>query len=357
MDNTTLPACIDTEEKQRQVAEDLARRHLNLSVKSSQLLSMQGNFSKTVEVVVGDGQTIIIQLRMEPLDVGPFVRARQLLGDDLIPLIQPIDDNEILLTNKISAYYMTRIPGDPWLVLESDWDEELLVRGAESLGRVLSRCFLPPESDKAVISRTTHVLLHELLNILSIKTRSGHDVSQFFPTVQRLIANAHRLNELPRFFSHDDLNPMNVLVNEKGDVTGIVDWESARNLPFGVSCWCILFFAGQFLTAENGAIEFVERPIFEKMDRAFWSQLLGGNSPDAHIRASLEGKMELVQLAVITGLVLRVLGVFQIDGVDSDGIHVPSLKTLSRLLTYRIPPLRGSDKAFGHQLNLEAGSC
>jgi len=58
------------------------------------------------------GEKVIVQLRVEPLDVNIFRRARQALGD-VVPEITKITD-EALEREEIWPHYMTFIPGRTW---------------------------------------------------------------------------------------------------------------------------------------------------------------------------------------------------------------------------------------------------
>lgn len=166
------------------------------------------------------------------------------------------------------------------------------------------------------------------------------DVTAYFPLVEKLIKVAGRLQNLPGLFSHQDLNTMNIFADESGQICGIVDWENSRVLPFGLCGWAIHFLAGEFVTDENGDIVFRERPFYNTMETAFWETLFERASQD--ISKDLQGRMEDVQLAVTIGTVLRILGVYQVNGVETTELHVPSLNALPNLLRYRIPFVRGT---------------
>jgi hypothetical protein len=79
-------------------------------------MSTQGCFSKTPEVSLQDGWSVIIQFRIEALDTEPFIRARNLLGN-IVPTIEAIDDPELVEAG-IWPFYMTHIPGKPWVDCE-----------------------------------------------------------------------------------------------------------------------------------------------------------------------------------------------------------------------------------------------
>lgn len=78
------------------------------------------------------------------------------------------------------------------------------------------------------------------------------------------------------------------------------------------------------------------------MERAFWDTLLD-HLPRGALQ-ELNDKMELVQVAITIGTVLRVLGVQRSQGLKIDAVHIPSVHALPKLLTYRAPSVRGPDE-------------
>ncbi|CAG8892332.1 unnamed protein product [Penicillium egyptiacum] len=307
-----LPECISTEEKQEKLAGDLVASHFHQRPTSIKLASVQGTSSITFEVILEDGTSQIIQLRTEPLDITPIITARQLLGSSA-PNIEPISDPK-LASESVFAFCMDRMPGNSWLEIEGSWKPDALLECSTSLGRLLSHCFV--SRDEGAIATYIQPTLRK---ILMMPNRSEVDVSSYFPLVEELITASPQLNELPGFFSHLDLNPMNVFVEDTGIVRGIIDWEESRTLPFGICGWGIHFLAGEFLTVDTGEIEFTERPIYEEMETRFWKALLENASSEA--KMELEGKMSLVQLAVITGTILRVLGIYTVNGIETQYNH------------------------------------
>lgn len=336
-----LPECINTEEKQRNLAEALAARHYNKKTLSSELVALQGTASVTLEVVMEGDLPVIIQFRTEAFDAKAYRTAKEHLGE-MVPSIELIQAEELSAKN-VFCVFMSKMPGKPWMEVEDCWKEDELRRCAMSLGQLLSCCFVPKEA--AAIDT---YIIPKLKKILTIRSRSGVDVTAYFPLVEKLITVAGRLQNLPGLFSHQDLNTMNIFADESGQIRGIVDWEDSRVLPFGLCGWAIHFLAGEFVTAEDGDIVFRERPGYNTMEMAFWESLLEGASQD--VSKELRGRMEDVQLAVTIGTVLRVLGVYEVNGVETTETHVPSLNALPKLLRYHIPFVRGTqDKPFGDE--------
>ncbi|KAJ8130339.1 hypothetical protein O1611_g3290 [Lasiodiplodia mahajangana] len=320
----------DREEGLCNLAKSVAMRRYNKPVISFERVKLQGSVSFTLDVAMKDHPNVIVQFREEPLDITPFKTARMLLGN-AVPSIEVFDNVAEF------CVLMSKIPGETWFNIEVDWEEEQsFIKAAIGLGKLMSLCFVPRDNE----SIKKHII-PKLQGILTMEIRSGINVTRYFPLVRDLISVSNRLGDLPSFFSHPDLNPMNILADNAGNITGIVDWELSRVLPFGISSWAIHFLAGQFLTLENKEIGFVERPFYERIERAFWEALLQ-NAPK-EVYDQLQSQMDLLQLSVIVGTVVQVLGTHEEKGeTNLSDIHVPSLNALPKLLRYRIPFIRGA---------------
>lgn len=178
MFNDAFPWFLNTETKQKRRVKHLAESHLGVPATTARLPAIQGCFSKTVEVSLKSSEQVIIQFRIEPLDMTPFKEAREVLGD-LVPDIGKIDVPELEQAN-IWPFYMNRIPGKPWLDYNRPWTADLHAKCAESLGKIFSCSFVPGESADV----TNTVVIPKLREIPAIKR---DDICPFFPLAKRLI--------------------------------------------------------------------------------------------------------------------------------------------------------------------------
>jgi len=142
-----------------------------------------------------------------------------------------------------------------------------------------------------------------------------------------------QLKILPLFISHADLNHVNILVQEDGEVSGIVDWELSSDLPFGMGCCRIHDLVGRFTGGEFRMPEG-----FEDAERGFWEVILDGIPAD--IRRVLDANLHAVQMSVHIGTLLDTLD------IQSDGFNPAGLKALPKFLTYQIPALRGQEPPY-----------
>ena len=320
-----FPESLNTTEKQIAEAELLLARHLAVSVTKIKPVEIQGCFSKTFEATLKDGREVIIQLRIEPLEVEPFATARQLLGNQ-VPIIEAIEAPH-LVEQKVWPFCMSKIPGATWLEQEEKWQDEQQIACLQSLGRLYARCFLPGSSKDAVEKVIDH--------LRQIRALNEPDISQYHELIDHLITSVPQLQSLPLFYTHFDLNEMNILADQTGQITGIADWELASVQPFGIGCGYIHFLAGEIVNKQ-----WQERSAFDAMERGFWDSLF--EHADKKIRQQLMSSLDTVQTSVVIGTLFRVFG------LEGDKIMVAErlLKSLPLLTKYRIPALRGSASAY-----------
>ena len=322
MSDTDFSNELNNAKKQIEKAKELASQHLGIKAKHAKHTTNQGCFSKTIEVILENSTAVIIQFRIKALGTEPFNRARALLGDK-VPIIEAIDDRNLANAGML-AFYMSRIPGKPWGEYKNLWNDKQRIKAAKSLGKLFACCFTVEDASDTVYTAI-------IPNLCKIRALQRDDLKEFFPYIEKLIADATALKKLPSFLGHFDLNEFNLMVGEDSEVTGVVDWElSPGPRPFGIACYCIQFLAGEIVDKY-----FRERAAFEAMDRAFWEGLLE-NTPEK-IQAVLDSNMEAVQTGVLIGMLFRVMA---IEG-DNVVVNERFLKSLHKLMSYRIPPIRG----------------
>jgi hypothetical protein len=74
-----------------------------------------------------------------------------------------------------------------------------------------------------------------------------------------------KLADLPFVLVHDDLGSLNILTDNNGNVTGILDWSGSQYLPLGWNFYGIEEFWGYMRT--DG---WVNRKEKEELEKVFW---------------------------------------------------------------------------------------
>ncbi|KAI9809970.1 MAG: hypothetical protein M1826_003805 [Phylliscum demangeonii] len=327
MKKKTLPTTLRAPGRQKKRARELAERHLKKATRAACFPRIQGMFSLTVIVTFQDHTEGVVQFRYEPLDPEPFRRARAFLGE-LVPTVEILEDEELQAAD-LWPVYLSYISGITWFERMDRWTAQHNVLVAKSLGRVLSRGVVLGGTSEGVIES-------EILPRLRALLESGQEVIQpFAAQIQRLVDDAHQVNPLPLQLAHLDLNELNIIVDEEGEVTGLIDWErSPPPMPFGMRCSRIHTLPGEY---QEG--KYSERKEYQEMERGFWEDMVG-HAPAA-VLPTLRGHPEAVQISFLIGTVLEVLET-EVPG----RFHQASLRALPKFLTYRIPALRGPDPPF-----------
>jgi len=323
--NADLPKTLNSDAKQIARAKTLAEAHLGVKAKKAKGPRVQGFFSRTMKVTMDNGEEAIIQFRVEPLDVASFHQARDVLGP-VVPNIKRLQDAE-LDRDGIATYFMTCMPGKTWLEsnLWDKWDPKMNVEATKSLGRILSQGYVLGGSE-AVVDSEIKGKLEQLLK------SKNNDVQRFRADIQRLLSSIDKLKYLPLWVSHADLNYLNILVEDSGQVSGIVDWELSKNLPFGVGLSRVHDLAGKY---RNRMFHMPKE--FEEAERGFWEELFGGIPTD--IKRTLLNHLREIEMAVHVGTLLDTLD-------QGETLNQAALNSLPLLLTYRIPALRGDGAPF-----------
>lgn len=318
-----LPEPLNTPAKQEKRAKALAAAHTGKKAHRVEAPDIQGYFSRTRIVKLVGGNRIVIQFRIQSLDVECFTIACRLFGN-VVPEITELHDEELQAFG-MRIYAMSYVPGKCWINLPKS-KMEARIQVARSLGTILNRGSVGGQSADVV---DDYILpcLTDFLNRLDITTKSLQ------PHVERLISASAGLKKLPLYFSHHDLNEMNVLVGNDHTVNGIVDWECARALPFGMGLHRIT----DTIVAENslGCIEIPDGS--KEAEEAFWDTVLDG-AP----KAVLEN-LEDVQNALHIGALMFAITEDHLTGPN------PSTDFLAGVLTYRLPRLRGNSDPFAKE--------
>lgn len=321
-----LPTLLNTPAKRVKRAKKLVAEHLGSTAKRIDNPPMQGMFSRTLFITLADGREVVIQFRTEQLDVDAFKIARGALGS-CVPDAAPLGSEE-LENEGAWAYSLARMPGKMWVHGVAGKGAEGRVAINKSLGRVFSKGFLAETSSEAV--ETT--LRPHLDAILASPLE---DILPYKATVESFARRLNEFAQLPLWVAHYDLNDVNILVDDNCEVTALIDWELSTPLPFGAGFGRIHTLAGEFTGGE-----FWVPNEFEVAERGFWTEIFDG-MPE-YVRAILEKRLDLVQDVVILATLLSCF-FFEDEKV---GVSQMSLKALPKMMTYRIPFVRGREKPY-----------
>ena len=112
------------------------------------------------------------------------------------------------------------------------------------------------------------------------------------------------LKKLPALLAHFDLNGQNIMVEEQGSVTGLLDWDAPHKdvqrttspQSFGMICGALPFIGCKIV---NG--RWNKHEDYKTMEKTFWKAMLKGVSREQ--RATLRQYWEAVRASVQLGVV------------------------------------------------------
>lgn len=133
------------------------------------------------------------------------------------------------------------------------------------------------------------------------------------------------------------MNSVNIMINDDCEVSGLIDWELSSCLPFGMGFSRIHTTAGEYSERK-----FYMPPEFDSAERGFWHEIYSGIAPA--LRKIVDDNVDAVQTAVTLG---TLLDAFQLDEGKIGPYNPVVVNALPKLLSYRIPLVRGSDPPYG----------
>ncbi|KAF9072202.1 hypothetical protein BDP27DRAFT_1382213 [Rhodocollybia butyracea] len=195
-------------------AKTAIESHSTAEVVSVHLAEEQGMYSRTFVAALADGSELIVQLKDNEIDLTKVSLALALLGA-IVPSMHAAKCEKAHY-----AYVSSLIPGVIWSVKEdADWNE-----------------------------------------VLDVDARSR---------IENLLTKVDELKALPLALCHIDINERNIIVNDGADIVGLIDWEQASLLPFGMNAWCIRYLA----VKTHRRVDHISEATLP-MAHAFWSSQL-----------------------------------------------------------------------------------
>lgn len=187
--DSDMPKCLNSTSKQSKMAKKLAAACLGSPAVRVENPDIQGFFSRTMCLTLKDGRQIVVQFRLEDLDLTSFRDAREALGP-VVPEIGTLEESEELKEAGVRAYWMTRCPGKLWYRGIAGKGVAGRVAVCQSLGAVLSRGFVA--NDSASVAQDK-VLPH----VDALLASDEPAIAPFKSRIQELRAVAGQIGHLP----------------------------------------------------------------------------------------------------------------------------------------------------------------
>ncbi|KAK7056455.1 hypothetical protein VNI00_003010 [Paramarasmius palmivorus] len=220
----------------------------------------QGLFSRTFVVTLSDNTEAIVQLKDNEIDLTKVALARSILGE-IVPTLYRAKSTGVYF-----AYVAPFIYGTLWH-LKTERRELLISQEAfvaSQIAFLMRKCSLAINSSDVVDS----YVVPRLQNIMGDEDLT-EDVRD---RIEGLCRQTEVLKDLPLALCHIDINSRNVILDNKAHVVGLLDWEFATLLPFGMNAWCIRDLSVPCL--EGAECVARTRPMTKRFWRALTADLL-----------------------------------------------------------------------------------
>lgn len=274
----------------------------------------QGSNSFTLQT-----ESIIVQFRLNPLKRNVLALANEIYRD-LVPAVTLHDDFPI------PVYTSNVIPGQVHLLqpLPAVFPLERETTTVTELALFVAKAafFEQPESIQVETwTNTAPMTLDRLAQNSSLRSLAPEVAN----LVRRLQTQVHLLDRLPKVLTHHDFAQVNILVNDFGNVTGVLDFDEAGVEAFGMCIWGL--YECFFGSMEDGKWAFYEQaPLLEN---AFWDTLWA-NTPAKVNKKEAE---TAVKVALSIGAINRYFVDGMMDDIDvSMKIHRLSLEYAKGIL-------------------------
>ncbi|KAK3933945.1 hypothetical protein QBC46DRAFT_429804 [Diplogelasinospora grovesii] len=275
----------------------------------------------------------IIQFRLKPLNTDIIHLANTIYGD-LVPEVKFHDGFALP-----AVYSCKAIPGRVHLLQpfpKGNFPLEREKLTVAELGRFVARAAFfeqpKPFSDDSW-TKSAEMTLHRLTKNPTLKCLAP-DLFDLLGTLQ---PELHLLESLPAVLTHHDFSQVNILVNDYGNVTGVIDFDEAGIEAFGMCTWGLYeCFLGSM---EDGKWSFYDMPaaedfqpsrsVREVLECTFWDSLWG-NAPPSLKRDKAE---RAVKISLSIGIINRYFIQGMMDEIDmSRNAHRLSLEYVRRIL-------------------------
>ncbi|KAF8523271.1 hypothetical protein BU17DRAFT_85957 [Hysterangium stoloniferum] len=266
----------------------VALSHCDTKPVTSRMCEWQGMFSKSAVVTLSDGTEVVVQLKDNEIDTTKTVLANSLLGD-----VVPICFGAV--TKAEFAYVSRFIPGTVWALKEDKLSILNNAKIARQMGSLLAQCILDLDSS-AIVDRYIIPRLHKIV------TKSDMP-EELRSRIHEIVPLAGHLKTLPLALSHTDVNTMNVILDDKAEIVGFIDWELAQLLPIGMNAWCI-----RHLSVTNRQRVDYPSGKTKPMAKAFWDGFT------TSLPSRVQAFTDYIVDAMLIGLILNQFG----EGFEPD---------------------------------------
>jgi hypothetical protein len=181
--------------------------------------------------LVSHQQSKIVQFRLRPFDTTIIDLAHQIYGTQ-------VPRTEFYGGFPLPVYNSDVIPGKVHVLQQfpEEFPLERQKRTVVDLGRFVAKAAHYPQP-KASYREDSWTLKAKETLIRLQRNESLREIPDIGDIVLRLLDQIHLLDLLPVVLKHHDFSEVNILVDDAGNVTGVIDFDVAGIEAFGMCIW------------------------------------------------------------------------------------------------------------------------
>ncbi|KAJ5708648.1 hypothetical protein N7488_008449 [Penicillium malachiteum] len=300
---TKFPMCYCTEYSCTRYAKAVLETEDIAPVKN------QGSNSFTLQ-----SSTSVVQFRLKSFNLDILELASMIYGD----LVPEVTEHIWFI---LPTYSSKLIPGQVHLLqpFPAEFPLEREKQTVTELGAFVARAAFF-EQPKTLLQNTSWTKnAPGMLDRLAENSSLSIHAPELLDIVHNLQLNVHLLETLPMVLTHHDLSQVNIVVNEAGNVTGVLEFDEAGIEAFGMCIWG--FYECFFGSMEDSRGSFYEE--MPLLADAFWGSLWA-NVPSNLKEVEMEKAMK-VSLSI--GILNRYFIRGMVDEIDlTNQVHLRSLE-------------------------------
>ena len=266
----------------------------------------QGYSSFTLECV---SKSKIVQFRLRPFDTTITDMAHKIYGTQ-VPQINfhggfplPVYSSEIIPG---TVHFLQPFPE----VFPIERQKKTVI----DLGHFVAKATHLPQPKTLYREDSWTIKSKETLDRLH-RNSSLQATPEIVDVVSRLREKVHLLDLLPAVLTHRDFAEVNILVNDAGDVTGVIDFDEGAIEAFGMCIWgvyeCFLgsMNDGRWSFHDQAATGYPGQTVRGVLEKAFWDSMW------SNVSQELKEKQDELEAAVRVALSIGVIHRYFVRGM------------------------------------------
>jgi Phosphotransferase enzyme family len=243
------------------------------------------------------GGSVVVQFRREPIDLDIHDKAMAIHG----AYVPPITCKQ----TEPFYVYVTPYGGTPCCAKEFRFNLDAQKNAIKDVAILLAQSCRHPVKQMGISLDEITQYLKKCLDLPEIQEKVQNLLDNLGSRFQVRADIPDKLTDLPIVLVHGDFATTNILADDDGHVTGIVDWDSSEFLPFGWNLHGVDLFLGELLYT-NGEYDFVYYQARPTLETIFWDTFWEKVPPE--MKSKREILEDAIKISRGIGLLWRYVG-------------------------------------------------